>query len=112
MKINRQSVLDKYNSRCAYCGCDINLKSMQVDHFIPQRDNLKYTKEQIHSFDNLMPSCRSCNNYKSDNSLEIFRYGIQEQINRLRRAKPTFRLAERYGLIACVPKEIVFHFEK
>lgn len=36
MKIHRQSVLDKYNGHCAYCGYQLTLKTMQVDHKIPQ----------------------------------------------------------------------------
>ena len=115
MGVNRQQVLNKFKCRCAYCGDYIDLKSMQVDHLIPQRNvgssYHKETKEDVHSENNLMPSCRSCNNYKSGNSLEIFRDGIEMQIERLRRAKPTFRLAERFGLINCTPKKVVFYFE-
>ena len=28
----RQQVYDKYNGRCAYCGCKLEYKDMQVDH--------------------------------------------------------------------------------
>lgn len=121
MKVDRQAVLDRYNGHCAYCGCDITLKTMQVDHKIPQA-HTKYidhrTKrtyaafEEVYCEDNLMPSCRSCNNYKSGNSLEMFRRMIGKQIEVLRRDRPTFRLAERYGLIECKPKEIEFYFEQ
>lgn len=34
MKQVRQKVFDKYNGRCAYCGCDLT-KSFHVDHFNP-----------------------------------------------------------------------------
>ena len=37
MMINRQDVLEKYNNHCAYCGKEIDLKSMQVDHKQPRR---------------------------------------------------------------------------
>lgn len=116
-KPNRQAVLDKYNGHCAYCGCELTLKTMQVDHLIPQRScsGKAFTVEgfkSVNGEDNYMPSCRSCNNYKSGNPLETFRSSVANQINILRRDRPTFRLAERFGLIECKPKEIIFYFEK
>jgi 5-methylcytosine-specific restriction endonuclease McrA len=112
MKPNRQAVHSKYKGHCAYCGCEIAIKDMQVDHVIPQHHVPKYaTHEAVHCHENHMPACRSCNNYKSGNPLEVFRKMIQNQIEVLRRDRPTFRLAERYGLIECKPKPVVFYFE-
>jgi 5-methylcytosine-specific restriction endonuclease McrA len=117
MKPNRQQVYDKYNGHCAYCGIPMAIKDMQVDHIIPQwlcetKDH-RYRKSvsEVHCHENYMPSCRSCNNYKSGNPLEAFRASVENQIEILRRDRPTFRLAERFGLIECRPKEIVFYFE-
>ena len=31
-KKTRLKSYDKYNHRCAYCGCDLEYKDMQVDH--------------------------------------------------------------------------------
>lgn len=117
MKPNRQSVYDKFDGRCAYCGDPIEFKAMQVDHLIPQRscEGKQFTVagfNSVHAENNYMPSCRSCNNYKSGNPLESFREALENQIEILRRDRPTFRLAERYGLIECKPKPIVFYFEK
>lgn len=116
MKPNRKAVYDKYDGRCAYCGQEIEFKAMQVDHMIPQHscEGHLFTAERfmsIHADSNYMPSCRSCNNYKSGNPLEAFRTSIQNQIDVMRRDRPTFRLAERYGLIECKPKPIIFYFE-
>jgi len=111
-KKDREIVFNKFNGHCAYCGVEMYIKDMQVDHLIPQR--LGYTfghHEKIHHIDNYMPSCRSCNNYKSGNPIEAFRLAIENQIQVLRRDRPTFRLAERFGLIECKPKQIVFYFE-
>ncbi len=33
----REQVYQKYNGRCAYCGHEIAIKDMQVDHIIPKR---------------------------------------------------------------------------
>lgn len=111
-KKDREIVFNKYNGHCAYCGVEMDIKAMQVDHLIPQR--LGYTfrhHEAIHCEENYMPSCRSCNNYKSGNPIEAFRLSIENQIKVLRRDRPTFRLDERFGLIECTPKDVVFYFE-
>lgn len=85
---------------------------MQVDHLIPQYHVPLYAKhEDVHCHKNYMPSCRSCNNFKKTFSIDSFRREVEAQIKRLRSAKPTFRLAERFGLIECKQKPIVFYFE-
>lgn len=125
MKPNRQAVHAKYKGHCAYCGDEISIKDMQVDHVICQRNyelNLKnkhkipywlkhLTLSDLNHIDNLMPACRSCNKFKDIFSLETFREEIEQQINRLREHKPTFRLAERYRLIKCQPQRVIFYFE-
>lgn len=125
MKPNRQQVHDKCGGHCAYCGAEIAVKDMQVDHMMPQIDyewRLKtkfnvpnflthLTAGDLNHIDNLMPSCRSCNGFKSTFHLELFRSEVQDQVNRLRKNKPTFKLAERYGLIQEVEKPVVFYFE-
>ena len=34
-KAMRQQVYDKYHGHCAYCGREITMKEMQVDHIVP-----------------------------------------------------------------------------
>jgi len=34
-KINRELVHSKFGGRCAYCGVEITIKQMQVDHIVP-----------------------------------------------------------------------------
>ena len=31
-KATREAVYRKYNGHCAYCGCELEYKDMQVDH--------------------------------------------------------------------------------
>lgn len=33
----REAVYAKYDGHCAYCGRAIDIKDMQVDHFLPLR---------------------------------------------------------------------------
>jgi len=54
----RELTHKKYNGRCAYCGCDITLKTMQVDHIKPKINGGNDDLE------NLNPACRVCNNWK------------------------------------------------
>ena len=38
-KKTREIVYNKYNGHCAYCGCEIEMKDMQVDHIVPKCRN-------------------------------------------------------------------------
>lgn len=125
MKIDRQKILNKYGKRCGYCGTDIDLKSMQVDHIIPQENFedcirnimhipkflLHLTLRDVHNIDNLMPACRSCNNWKHSMSLEFFRHELELQVKRLRERSSNYRIALRYGFITENPKKLKFYFE-
>lgn len=74
-KAQRDYVYNKFNGRCAYCGCSIKPEELQVDHFAPLSlfgDNL-----QEH---NLMPSCRACNKFKSNKTITKFRKDLKEAI--------------------------------
>lgn len=103
----RLAVFEKFPGRCGYCGCGINLQSMQVDHIHPR------VAGGTDAMENLLPACRPCNNYKLFFTLEEFRRMIGDQINLLRRNATNFRHAERFGLVqATVPERIVFYFER
>lgn len=118
MKQNiRQTVFEKYDGKCAYCGLEFkSIKDMQVDHIIAQRnmtERLKNLKTDINDISNLNPSCRSCNRFKDTFTLEQFRKNIEYQIQKFRSYHATFRIAEKYGVITCNENEkVVFHFEK
>ena len=79
---------------------------MQVDHVIPV-----YGKDGSNDLDNLMPTCRMCNFYKSIYSLDDFRKNLETLHERLR--KPfIYRLALKYGLVEENRKKIKFYFER
>ena len=65
----RLLLYEKYNHKCAYCGCNLEYKDMQVDHIKSVYANTDFkqvmTEEEMYSVDNLLPSCRQCNFYKS-----------------------------------------------
>lgn len=113
----REQVHNKYNGHCAYCGCKLELKDMQVDHLVPIfrncEDGKTYGRERgTNDFENLMPSCRNCNNLKSFYNIDEFRNVIKGLQNSLNLYNTNYRNIKRYGLIEEIDKPIVFYFEK
>lgn len=125
MKSNRQKIFEKYGGHCAYCGEEITIKDMQVDHIIPKNEFWSHIKNDIHipeflrhlklndlnHIDNLNPACRVCNKWKSAFHLELFRFELSEQLKRLHKNIAPYRMAKKYGLIEEKSKPIVFYFE-
>lgn len=123
---NRVDVFEKFNGKCAYCGCEIALNEMQIDHIIPQRNFEKHILEgsdkipqflrhlnvsDLNHIDNLFPACRICNGWKSTYHLELFRSEIGVQVKRLNERSANFRMAKKYGLIEETENEVIFYFE-
>ena len=119
MKIDRKLIFDKYNGHCAYCGCELK-NGFQVDHLNSQRnfDYLLRNKQipehikKLSCIENLMPSCGSCNNYKSVHSLEQFRQELTHMKKRLNERSTHYKISKRFGLIQEVDKPIIFYFER
>ena len=118
-KIDREQIWLKYNKKCAYCGVEITMKQMQVDHIKPLYRNDNVTTLEVwgvergtDDVDNLNPSCARCNKWKSTYSLETFREIVQTSINRLERDTPNFRLARDYGLLKVTSDPVIFFFER
>ncbi len=131
--IDRKKVYDKYDGHCAYCGCELDFKDMQVDHARPKMhynaetrtyfhvrnyiDGIMSVKiEQIKEFlidgiDNLMPSCRKCNHYKRSADIEEFRLQIESLIYRLRKDYIN-EVAEKFGIYQYHEWDNKFYFEK
>ena len=106
-KAQRQMIYDKYGGHCAYCGCELKISDMQIDHI--QADYVGGKSDMS----NYNPSCRMCNFYKSTFPIEMFRIQIMGIVDRLRKVF-IFRLAERYGLIESRDRQrpLKFYFEE
>ena len=111
-KTIREQVYNKYNGHCAYCGCELEIKDMQVDHVLSVA-RAKWIKDELdlNNIDNLMPSCRSCNYYKDTCSIETFRKNLSTLMERVRK-QYIFRLAEKYGMVQEMNWDGKFYFEK
>lgn len=115
-KKTRQLVWEKYSHHCAYCGCELDYKDMQVDHIksVYLHTDLKNDMdwESMNDIDNLMPSCRMCNFYKNAGDIEYLRKRLSDELIRNMRKPFDYRLALKYGLIKESIKPVVFYFEK
>ena len=107
---------EKCNHRCAYCGCELDYKDMQVDHVESlHRYETAYAigeADFLDEIENLMPSCRQCNFYKSTFSLEDFRERLQVSMMNNLRKNFGYNLALKYGLVEEKMKPIRFYFEE
>jgi hypothetical protein len=102
---DRLFVLNKYDKHCGYCGCELDLRSMQVDHIIPKCNG------GTNQVENLMPSCRRCNHYKRGGGVEYLRYLLLSMKSKLERIY-IFRVAEKYGMVMWNDWDGKFYFEK
>uniref|UniRef100_A0A6M3JPD5 Putative homing endonuclease n=1 Tax=viral metagenome TaxID=1070528 RepID=A0A6M3JPD5_9ZZZZ len=110
MKIDRAKVYDKYGGHCAYCGVIITIKQMQVDHLWPLCLSYRLPEVNLNRSENLMPSCRKCNNHKHRMQLEMWRSELALQVTRLRK-NTQFDRALRFGQVKITECRIVFYFE-
>ena len=87
---------------------------MQADHLIPMEfyESYKAIGKDIDNIENLVPACRSCNNYKSSLTLEKFREAIERFPAVLMRDSVTYRNAVRFGMVKPQQHEVVFYFEE
>ena len=103
-KKTREAVLSKYDGHCAYCGKDLDLKSLRVDHLHPHYLGGEDT------LDNYMPACYKCNFYKSTLKLDQFREQMLTLHERIE--KPFIaRLGIDYGILKLEPFSGKFYFE-
>lgn len=101
----RLKVHAKYNGHCAYCGCELEYKHMQVDHVVS-----KYWHDGADDISNYMPACRQCNFYKSSMTIDKFREQLSTLTDRLKKVF-IFNLAVKYGLIEIHDKPVRFYYE-
>lgn len=120
----REGVRLMFGGKCAYCGCELPEKGWHADHVEPIGRKTKWVKEQGYvqtgecwspqhdHAGNFYPSCRACNIHKSSSTLESWRQQLEDLVGVLTRGYPTFRHAERFGLLKRAETEIIFWFEK
>lgn len=110
-KSDRQKVYDKFDGHCAYCGKEITIKEMQVDHILPKCRYHFIKKDELNALTNLNPSCRRCNHYKRSNSLEGYRGALITLARRLQNVY-IYNVALDYGIVKEHIFDGKFYFEK
>nr|DAU32961.1 MAG TPA: RECOMBINATION ENDONUCLEASE VII [Caudoviricetes sp.] len=100
----RQRVYNKYSGHCAYCGKEIKIEDMQIDHIVPQK---QHGSDDI---ENLNPSCRLCNHYKRAKNIEQYRKYISTLIERVKKIY-IVRVALKYDILKSFDWSGKFYFE-
>lgn len=104
-KKTRELVYKKYDGHCAYCGHEISISAMQIDHLVP------FYNDGEETIDNYMPACRQCNYYKATFTIEKFRQHLEQIPLSLHNQMFIYRLAEKYGRFTTEIRPIKFYFE-
>ena len=104
-KETRQLVYNKCNGHCAYCGCKLEYKDMQIDHVIPLH------RGGDDNTDNMLPACRSCNHYKATLTAEEFREYVSKIPDRLQRDSIPYQVGVRFGIITS-NRDVRFYYER
>lgn len=60
-------LLQQTGYRCGYCACELTRQTVTRDHVVPRAHGGRTTD------DNLLASCRDCNQRKGDMDVEDFR---------------------------------------
>lgn len=104
----RQILFDKFGGCCAYCGTNLSKAIWDIDHIKP-----KYLGG-TNDIENLNPSCRRCNSWKKNFSIEEFRQEIMAQPERFLKSSDGVRLAVDYGVVEIKTIKIkpLFYFEQ
>ncbi|MCL1997867.1 MAG: HNH endonuclease [Turicibacter sp.] len=105
-KKERKQIHGSLGGHCAYCGCDLTIKDMQVDHKQPLR------KGGSDTIENMLPACRPCNHRKSTLDIEQFREDVLNFPNVLQRDNVTYRNAVRFEVVVPNLHKVKFYFER
>lgn len=109
MKITKEMILSKTGGHCAYCGCELSIKTMQIEHAIPRHYALGY---DVNLFENLLPACKYCNNYKGDWFIRDFRTHLSKLPQYLFKSTTKAQVAENFGMITLKTWDRIFYYEK
>ena len=112
-------VFEKYDCKCAYCGVEITIDKMHIDHINPKYRGWNQSELDRYglvkgrdTLDNYNPSCASCNISKSTFTIEKWREQIKLKVERIRKESTNFRLLERFNIIEVKDIDVKFYFEE
>lgn len=119
-KSERENIFNKYDGKCAYCGCDL-VKGWHVSKLLSEAPEVNEKGEFVinnDTIENKLPSCASCNMSRTrDNSgnryitIEGFRKQIIYNLEFMQ-SFSYYQRCLRFGLIQENIKPVVFYFEQ
>ena len=112
-KKEREILSQKYDGKCAYCGCELQ-KGWHADHIEPIRRNWwenTMMNPENDVFENYNPSCPKCNINKHSSTLEEFRENIKQYVQSLNKYSVQYQMAKKYNLINEADNDVKFYFE-
>lgn len=101
----KRTVFNKFEGRCAYCGNQITIDNMTVDHKVPR------SKGGSVCLKNCLPSCKRCNELKADGTIGEMRSKI-ENLNKTIKKNKEYQMLKKYGLISILDEPVLFLYEK
>lgn len=110
-KHEREKLKKKYGGHCAYCGIKLGDK-WDADHLKPitRLSDGTALNPELDCIENLMPSCKKCNNHKFSYELEHWRKIINDNRQQLL-SSTKFKTLNRLGLAEIKEDPVVFYFE-
>lgn len=60
IKLSRQSIIQRDDNKCIYCGKSFSTKDLTIDHIVPK------SRGGTNNYDNLASCCKRCNFKKSN----------------------------------------------
>lgn len=91
----RMRIHSRDNERCVYCGIELSLDEMTIDHVVPvttllnsnapnigqPKKGKKRHRGELRDYNNMVCCCKSCNNLKNHSTLDGFRQTMQRRNN-------------------------------
>ena len=105
-------ILKKFNNKCAYCGGDLDLSNLNIDHISPKNRKSKGKEIGDDSINNFNPSCFTCNSSKGNLSIDEWRNAIENKNYMCFKNSATYRVLIHFNRIIEIKEPIEFYFEK
>jgi 5-methylcytosine-specific restriction endonuclease McrA len=82
LKLNRNSILERDNYTCVYCGKKPSPSKLTLDHIIPKSrwSEISFDKKpkEFNSWENLVTACKECNTKKGNKLISEIKWKIPE----------------------------------
>lgn len=74
LPLTRKNILDRDKGRCVYCGCNLTISTMTLDHVYPE------SKGGLTDWANLRAACSKCNGEKGNKLLSELGWKLRSRV--------------------------------